>query len=403
MTEIATNPYIRCVETQIAMLVEQYIKEFDENLKINIVNALIQYGDWHTGFKKPIDIFQYIDEISLDSIRNNPYTYFLLDSTHEGYSQIESHPYTQTLYYNCDKYNIPYHKMLFATSNLRDAEWVQKYNQENNIKNSIKVLEVLAFQRMMYNVVESTYMDKCKSTIVSRKLKKKSYKNYKDKIFLSLSRVNRHHRTLANFLLYSHDLINYGLCSQDTISSNHIISHLYPNINTLKFNKFRDTLPYIADTTDFETNHADNMNTDLYSKTLFEIANETMVKDYNGTSLFYSEKTFKPIANFQPFIIFGQQHCNQKLQEYGFKLYDKHFDYEFDNEPDTYTRYMKIIKQLQALVIKINQMSRDEKLAWKYQSEDILLHNFKRLQNYDLEKKSFFNLFKQIKKDNSIY
>ena len=402
MNPIAENPYIRSPHTSILYLFNEYIKDFDENLKINIINGLIKYGNWSSHFKTPLDIFQYIDPLVLDSIRKDPYTYFLLDSSHEGYSQIDSHPYVQILYYNCDKYNIPYYKIIFATSNLRDAEYIQKYNRKNRIKNSIKVLELLSFQRTAYTTLLQERLYKRKPIIVSRKLKDMSYKNFEDKIFLSLSRVNRDHRVLANFLLYSHNLLNYGLCSHDVIRPDMRLPPQYP-VDYVEYQTFCKTLPYVVDTTDFETNHADKSNTDLYSKTLFEIVNETMSEDYEGTSLFYSEKTFKPIGNFQPFIIFGQPHCNQKLQDYGFKLYHKHFDYEFDNEPDTYKRYMKIIEQLQKLIIKINQMSRDEKLAWKYQSEDILLHNYKRLSETHLEKKSFLNLFEQLKKDSTIY
>lgn len=395
-----TNFFIRNPEsTMVTRLFNKYIEEFDKNLKINIVNGLIDYGHWWGHFEKPIDIFQYIDNITLDSMRKDVNTYFLLDSSLEGYSQINSHPYAQVLYYNCDKYNIPYHKIIFVTGNLRDAEYIQKYNQENNIKNSIKVLEILAFKRSMHDNFKHHRDPYSRKPIVAlRKLKNLSYEKYEDRIFLSLSRINRDHRILANFLLYSYNLKQYGLCSQDTISPNHTISHLYP-IHDVKYQQFLTTLPYIVDTTDFETNHGSNMNTELYSKTLFEIANETMSDNYNGTSLFYSEKTFKPIANFQPFIIFGQQYCNQKLQDHGFKLYHDYFDYDFDNEPNTYKRYIKIIKQLQNLTIKLNQMSRDEKLAWKYQSEDILLHNFKELKKNRLEKESFFNLFEHIKKD----
>jgi hypothetical protein len=117
-----------------------------------------------------------------------------------------------------------------------------------------------------------------------------------------------------------------------------------------EFNRWSKTLPKIIDTTDFITNHANNINAHIYSNTLFEIVNETLVNDYHGTSLFYSEKTFKPMTCFTPFIIFGQKHCNQKLEDFGFKLYTDVFDYKFDNINDTKQRYIAIIETVKPII-----------------------------------------------------
>ena len=73
----------------------------------------------------------------------------------------------------------------------------------------------------------------------------------------------------------------------------------------------------------FKINWAINTNfKSIFDKTLFHIANETEVDNFNNTALFYSEKTFKPISQMQPFVIYGQQGANKYLKELGYKTFN---------------------------------------------------------------------------------
>jgi hypothetical protein len=55
----------------------------------------------------------------------------------------------------------------------------------------------------------------------------------------------------------------------------------------------------------------------------FNIPFESSMKDY-----FYTEKTYKPIATNQPFLIFGQVGINSFITTKGFEIFDEVFDYK---------------------------------------------------------------------------
>ena len=52
----------------------------------------------------------------------------------------------------------------------------------------------------------------------------------------------------------------------------------------------KNILPLTVDTEDFITNHALSLNSYLHQQTLFQVVNETFAENWNGTSLFWSEK-----------------------------------------------------------------------------------------------------------------
>jgi len=149
-----------------------------------------------------------------------------------------------------------------------------------------------------------------------------------EKLFISLSRVNRDYRSLAQYLLSQSESSKYAIISHDIFRENldFLADRWRHQFKVLRdepkenIRSWLKSLPIIADTRDFQTNHALNSNSHLHHQTLFQIVNETKVEDLYRTTLFYSEKTFKPIAHFQPFLIYGQQGCNRGLQEFGYNI-----------------------------------------------------------------------------------
>jgi len=199
--------------------------------------------------------------------------------------------------------------------------------------------------------------------------------NYQGKFYLNLTRRNRFWRSYCTWRLHEAGVAQYGLLSHDRL-----------NPKEYKANKFftkemEQTLtrvtPLIADTTDFETNWADDLGVGLQNQVLFNLTSETMQSDWGETSLFYSEKTFKPIVCKTPVLIWGQTGQNYNLQRLGYKLYTDWFDYEFDFEPDIVKRWNKLEKEIVRVCTMLSKMTRSQQIDWSLKNEDLLDYNYK--------------------------
>lgn len=83
-----------------------------------------------------------------------------------------------------------------------------------------------------------------------------------------------------------------------------------------------------------------------YASTLFNIITETT---HDKFSLNLTEKSFKAIANCHPFLIIGDLRVNEKLKEFGFKLYDNLIDYSFDSIYDDTERLNATLKEIKRI------------------------------------------------------
>lgn len=104
----------------------------------------------------------------------------------------------------------------------------------------------------------------------------------------------------------------------------------------------------------------------------FYVAGETYV---HAPYRSMTEKVFKPIANFNPFLFVSCQGALEELRNLGFKTFDGHIDETYDKELDP-TRRMSMIA---AEVKRLCSMSKEEIHNWYWGMEDILIHNRNRL------------------------
>lgn len=116
------------------------------------------------------------------------------------------------------------------------------------------------------------------------------------------------------------------------------------------------------------------LNEHAHTSTFVNIVTETL---WNSDSIFFTEKTFKPMYMCQPFIIFGNPHSLSKLKEYGFKTFDKWWDESYDNETDLDCRLEKITKVLKEIV----SWDMDTCHRVTNEMEEILIHNFNNVLN----------------------
>jgi len=108
-----------------------------------------------------------------------------------------------------------------------------------------------------------------------------------------------------------------------------------------------------------------------YNDTCFSIVAETRVDlDY----LFISEKTYKPIAFYHPFILVAQPKILQHLRSNGFETYENLFDESYDLELDFNVRFEKVISNIKNY----------NKIPYDKLTQDKLQHNHDLFFNRDI-------------------
>ena len=98
---------------------------------------------------------------------------------------------------------------------------------------------------------------------------------------------------------------------------------------------------------------------------------------FNNRTIFFSEKTFKPILVEMPFMVLGNPNTLQILKEMGFKTFDRWFNEDYDLDLPLEKRCDIIVSEIS----RLSKMSNTERLAIRREMSDILKHNHSVLQN----------------------
>jgi hypothetical protein len=66
-----------------------------------------------------------------------------------------------------------------------------------------------------------------------------------------------------------------------------------------------------------------------------------------GTPLRITEKTFKPIANYQPFIVLGNEGTLKYLKSLGYESFTEMFDESYDQEENITKRFLMVLDEIE--------------------------------------------------------
>lgn len=86
-----------------------------------------------------------------------------------------------------------------------------------------------------------------------------------------------------------------------------------------------------------------------YNDSYLNVVLETHMDVDQSGGVFLSEKTFKPIKNSQPFVIFGAAGSLARLRDLGYRTFDGVIDNRYDSIINTTDRYACIMQTLQSL------------------------------------------------------
>lgn len=119
-----------------------------------------------------------------------------------------------------------------------------------------------------------------------------------------------------------------------------------------------------------------------YKDAYFYIASETFVnKEYKSIT----EKIFKPIANYMPFLFIAWPGALEELRKIGFKTFHPYIDESYDQEKDFNKRISMIYYEIE----KLCKMPKEFLHNWYWDLQDTLVHNRKHLfEIYKHEPKS---------------
>lgn len=198
------------------------------------------------------------------------------------------------------------------------------------------------------------------------------------KKFLCLNRVPREIRYYFMYQIYKNNLIHdFNASLKNVRDIEEIVSYnqnafLDQIKNESKFLEMLSLLPWTIDTTDFNSNHWDNIQYEFKAKNLVFITTETLFSsDYSN--LFLTEKTFKPISLLMPFIVIGNPHILKRLRTLGYKTFNDLWDESYDDEFDCQKRIEKIINLVKNLS---NNYSTEELYNLIEKNKHIMNHNY---------------------------
>jgi len=274
--------------------------------------------------------------------------------------------------------------VIFLDSNLR-------------YKDSIYVIDYFIEEGTWFK--DTFYNNENSLGYISEPIKESELNTFKTRKFISFNRNNdKIHRfrllkeyltgnysdSYFSFLMYIteyNDLLMVGDMIEQEMISNEIASY-----NSL--------LPIELDTHSI-INKNEFASSNTFRKELFldSCINLVTESSFINNELFLSEKIFKPILSYQPFIVFGPYGYLNRLKEYGFKTFSDFWDEGYDVIESPHDRIDVLIN----LVRTLNNLSIEEMNELYQKTKNICIYN--RELFYSLKVDSINEILNKIKNE----
>jgi hypothetical protein len=222
----------------------------------------------------------------------------------------------------------------------------------------------------------------------------------RNKKFISFNRniVGRHHREALAYLAVKHNFVNDSIFSflekPTVLGIKSDLLRLFSYVDHDLVQQVYDLVPIEIDTHTLPSNQktsfaTSNNQKELYLDSYINLVTET--RFIHGTDPFISEKTFRPIINLQPFLMFGNYHTLRKLRDYGFKTFGPFIDESYDEETDPVKRMDLLEQEIKKLAgMDINQIH-----TWYHSIIDVLVYNQQHLKTF-VDYNPYHEVFQRI-------
>jgi len=355
-----------------------------DDVKDNFIYPIEQFGaiekliGQENGYEN-INMFSNIGQKTFDKIgsKNGKIVVFSFEESRiELQSIVFLH--TKLLEYNIDK-------IYYVTGNNWSIQ--NHYNvwcQHNNIKPKVIILNSL---EQLYLKGQDLY-NKRGTFVELNEIESK-----REKRFLCFNRRIRPHRYAMIAMFHHNNLLKDNLVSY-SLERGKDLNHLGeqgPDLHTMNIimgkTKLRDSYMSYYDelvnlspmTIDYE-NLTNVMgpgceNKEPYLQTYFSIVTET---SFPEQIYFSTEKIYRPMLHFHPFIVYGSPYTLKNLKELGFKTFDGFIDESYDETLSPFKRMQKITKEVKRLC----SMNNTEIHNWYLGMKDTLIHNRNLMYEY---------------------
>jgi len=178
----------------------------------------------------------------------------------------------------------------------------------------------------------------------------------KDKLFLTLNRRHKIHRTMLVGRIIEENLLDKSLvsffpvCEGSNFKDSLMISTYLTDERKSNYSKWLNR-EFILDN-DYNTINSNLQVTaseslvELHKKTYLSVICETR---FDEDEISVTEKTYKAIAYKHPFIILGPRHFLKYFKELGYKTFHPYIDESYDDIEDPVARFEAVISELKRL------------------------------------------------------
>ena len=368
----------------------------DEPSDHYIISTAVSFrpNDW-TDKTNKFSPFELLNSKYLEDLQSGR-ALLLIDQSVEGY---QTQWLWEWFHKKCESYNINPSAIIYLTGNQQCTKQYESWHTEYAIDQpKLKVLASTSLSLYIYQTYQQNHL-----TILFDDILDYKKKNLKNISLYDCTNLRPRHQRVLNFL----HLTNANLISDGKISIGDKKDWPKFSIQYLKKHNLPANIVKEA-TAPLTINHSRMSDSeyhvyitrilnDVYQDTWVSLITESSYFDYEY-SVFISEKTFKPIACMQPFIIVGSKHTLKYLKQLGYRTFDGFIDESYDDCDDN-DRFAAIIKSLE----KIKQI--EDKISWLASMREILEHNHKlflsicNTESFEYQEitKYYENYFKNIK------
>jgi hypothetical protein len=355
-----------------------------------------------------------------------------------------------SLYKSLERENLPPEQLIFLHGNLIGENQIKRFNKKYSIKNGIKSEEVIWYETQVKNHPTNGGLDW--NSLKDDKILKISQERFEEKFnqktknadtmkkFQCLVRRPKTIRTYTMLGLNYYDLLKYGECSfslklqfnapdgtldEDDIKpegldgrhyngdapnetdanilltgdiekdvSTYLFQHTqqYGNNDTIRGEdnliNFVKKLPLKYDTYDLADINSLDYDRKQYDNTFFSILPETWYDSVNIA--FFSEKIFKTVNGFHPFILLSNPLSLKYFRKFGYKTFDIKEEYDVIRSP------RKRIESIFPKIIDLCSMNNKELLDWYGKQSDILIHNYYNLMRQKRIRENAHNIINHL-------
>lgn len=291
----------------------------------------------------------------------------VFDQSLEGYQT----PWLWQYFHDeCAQYQVPAAAVIYVTGNVISTEQYTAWANSRNIIDRLNVIPYTHFETDIKHIARTTNLDLTFENQVEYK------KHHTIRDYNCLQKRLRPHRIWFYKYLYDAGILDNGMVSMNRFELQTTWlegKHIQPD-DIVEYNKPLPLVLYGKNNNERDDRYyIDRVVPEVHLDTWVSVTSEASFADSDHT-VFLSEKVFKPIVCYHPFIIMGNRGSLKKLRELGYKTFDGFIDESYDDLP-TFERYAAIVESIKK-VIAIK-----DKFGWYESMREILEHNYQTIMS----------------------